>query len=152
MRSVKSNSMRKLIFAVMLLLPCSLCALVQGDGIFNCTVYNQEYSIYMVINATDKNVVIPGQDFMGKMVGYIGDKKDSRKWLILDSEPASETSLKLQISNDEGSEDLEALLTHENDTLYKLKQLDGRTLKIARNGKWQKLPQTIMFTRKAQKR
>ena len=145
---VKSYNMRKLILAAILLMPCGQRIMAQNDNPFVGTIYNQEYSMYLHINAKDRNVVIPGQEFMGVMVGYLGDSKDSRKWLILDSEPATKNSIKLQISNDEGSEDLDAMLTQENDSVYKLKQLDGRTLKIARNRKWQKLPQTIVFKRK----
>lgn len=149
---VKSYNMRKLILTTILFLQCGMGAFAQSDSLFIGTIHNQEYSIYMVINAKDRNIVIPGQEFMGEMVGYIGDNKDFRRWFILDSEPAAKNSLKLQISNDEGSEDLEALLTCENDTLYKLKQLSGSTLKIARNRKWQKLPQTLTFTCKGQKK
>ncbi len=127
-------------------------AMAQAVSPFVGTIYNKEYSIYITINAADKNVVIPNQEVMGEMVGYIGDQKDFRKWLILDCEEKSKKSLVLQITNDEGSEDLEALLSCENDSVYKLKQLGGSTLKIARNRKWQKLPQTLEFVSKQRKR
>ncbi len=130
----------------MALVSCCLGALAQSDNAFVGTVYNKEYSIYMVLNAKDKNVVIPGQELFGEMVGYIGDQKQSYKWFVLDCEPKSKTAVTLQVSNEEGSEDFEALFTCENDTLYKFRQVDGKTLKIARNGKWQKLPQTLTFT------
>lgn len=126
-------------------------AMAQAVSPFVGTIYNNEYSIYLTINAVDKNVVIPNQEVMGEMVGYIGDQKDFRKWLILDCEEKSKKSLVLQITNDEGSEDLEALLSCENDSVYKLKQLGGSTLKIARNRKWQKLPQTLEFVSKQRK-
>ena len=48
--------------------------------------------------------------------------------------------------NDFGSEDLTATLTVKNDTLYVLKQVDGSTLKVPKNGKWQKLPTSLPFT------
>ncbi len=143
--------MRKLFLLAFIALIFGAKALAQTTKPFVGTVYNKEYSIYLVINSVDKNVVIPNQDVMGEMVGYIGDQKDFRKWLILDCEPKTTNSLVLQISNDEGSEDLEALLTCENDSVYKLKQLGGSTLKIARNRKWQKLPQTLQFVSKARK-
>lgn len=126
-------------------------AMAQAASPFVGTIYNKEYSIYLTINAVDKNVVIPNQEVMGEMVGYIGDQKDFRKWLILDCEEKTGKSLVLQITNDEGSEDLEALLTCENDSVYKLKQMGGSTLKIARNRKWQKLPQTLEFVSKLKK-
>jgi hypothetical protein len=53
---------------------------------------------------------------------------------------------KLAMINDFGSEDLTATLTVKNDTLYVLKQVDGSTLKVPKNGKWQKLPTSLPFT------
>jgi hypothetical protein len=49
--------------------------------------------------------------------------------------------------NDYGSEDLTATLTAENDSLYVLKQIDGSTLKVPNNGKWQKLPKRFELKR-----
>ncbi len=143
--------MRKLFLCALMTVAFLENVSAQAKGPFVGTIYNKEYSIYLVINSVDKNVMIPNQEVMGEMVGYIGDQKDFRKWLILDCEQKSKNSLVLQISNDEGSEDLEALLTNENDSVYKLKQLGGSTLKIARNRKWQKLPQTLEFVSKARK-
>lgn len=50
--------------------------------------------------------------------------------------------------NDYGSEDLQATLTKNNDGTYTLKQIEGSTIKIARNRKWVKMPKTLIFTRK----
>ena len=47
--------------------------------------------------------------------------------------------------NDYGSEDLTATLTVENDSLYVLKQVEGSTLKVPKDGKWQKLPSKLVF-------
>jgi hypothetical protein len=141
--------MRKLIAIALFFISGCLYVSAQCDSLFTSTIYNKELSIYIVIDAVNKNVTIPGQEFMGEMVGYLGDSKDFRKWLILDSEPMEKNSLKLQITNDEGSEDLEAKLTCNNDSTYTLKQLSGSTLKIARNRKWQKLPKTLTFTKRS---
>ena len=148
---VKRNNMRKLFLCALMAMAFGVNAMAQAVSPFVGTIYNKEYSIYLTINAVDKNVVIPNQEVMGEMVGYIGDQKDFRKWLILDCEEKTKKSLVLQITNDEGSEDLEALLSCENDSVYKLKQLGGSTLKIARNRKWQKLPQTLEFVSKQRK-
>lgn len=146
---VNTDNMRKLTTLAALFFFCCLHTFAQCESLFTSTIYNKEFSVYIVINAVDKNVTIPGQDFMGEMVGYLGDSKDFRKWLILDSEPVAANALKLQISNDEGSEDLEAQLTCENDSVYTLKQLSGSTLRIARNRKWQKLPKSLTFTKRS---
>jgi hypothetical protein len=50
--------------------------------------------------------------------------------------------------NDYGSEDLTAILTAKNDSLYELRQVEGSTLKVPKNGKWQKLPKTLEFKRR----
>lgn len=50
--------------------------------------------------------------------------------------------------NDFGSEDLIASLTCVNDSTYIFRQEKGSTVKIPKNGKWQKLPKTLKFKRK----
>ena len=60
----------------------------------------------------------------------------------------NEKEATLQLINDFGSEDLEATLTRENDSIYVLKQENGSTLKVPNNGKWQKLPKRLEFLRK----
>lgn len=140
--------MRKLILLSIVLVCVCYGAFAQSQNIFNTTMFNKEFDIYIVINAYGKNVTIPGQDFMGEMSGYLGDYQYSRKWFILESKEITSNSLMLQICNDEGSEDLEASLTCDNDSTFTLKQLKGSTLKIVRNRKWKKLPSTIVFTKK----
>ena len=54
----------------------------------------------------------------------------------------------LQLINDFGSEDLEATLIRQNDSVYVLKQGAGNTIKVPNNGKWQKLPKSIEFIKK----
>ena len=54
----------------------------------------------------------------------------------------------MTLINDFGSEDLEATLTRKNDSVYIFKQEKGSTVKIPKNGKWQKLPKTLEFKQK----
>ena len=54
----------------------------------------------------------------------------------------------ISLINDFGSEDLQASLFCHNDTTYVLHQLKGSTLKIPKNGKWQKLPKYLVLKRK----
>lgn len=145
---LNSYIMRNLMATAAFMLISAACANAQNSSAFKKTIYNHDYDLYIVINAVDKNVKIPGQEFMGEMVGYLGDYKDYRKWLILDATPEKDNALNLLISNDEGSEDLEATLTCTSDSTYTLRQQDGSTLKIARNRKWQKLPTTLTFKTK----
>ena len=53
----------------------------------------------------------------------------------------------LQMVNDYGSEDLEATLTRQNDSIYVLRQGKGSTIKVPADGKWQKLPPVLPFKR-----
>ena len=54
----------------------------------------------------------------------------------------------LSLINDYGSEDLTARLIRQNDSTYTLKQMEGSTLKVPKDGKWQKLPKTLELKRK----
>ena len=125
----------------------SCCVLAQNDSTwFKGTINNKEYEVYLCINFYDTNIKVPGQEIFGTIAGYFGDKKDSRKWLITDAEIDGRTA-HLSIINDYGSEDLTADLTVNKDGTYELKQLDGSTLKIARNRKWVKIPKKLVFIR-----
>lgn len=126
--------------------------MAQSDSTFCRTIYNAEEDIYIVMDFNKKNVVIPGQDFMGEMSGYIGDYKDFRKWFILESEVVDSKTAKISLSNDEGSEDLEATISVNKDGTYTLRQDSGSTLRTARNRKWHKLPKTLIFTTKRPKK
>ena len=76
----------------------------------------------------------------------MGDSIDSRKWLFTSAKVRKNVAT-LQIINDYGSEDLVATLTKNNDNTFTLKQMDGSTIKIARNRKWKKLPKELVFVR-----
>lgn len=115
---------------------------------FKGTFDNKEYNIYLKINLYDKNLIVPQQEIFGEVDGFVGDYKDSRKWLITGSKLNKGGTATLSIINDYGSEDLTATLTLVNDSTLQLTQDDGSTMKIARNRKWQKLPSKLLFTKK----
>jgi hypothetical protein len=73
-------------------------------------------------------------------------KSNTFCWLIISAEVKGNTAT-LQMINDYGSEDLTATLTAESDSIFVLKQIDGGTLKVPNNGKWQKLPKTLKLKR-----
>ncbi len=93
----------------------------------------------------DKSVIIPQQELFGTLLGYIGQKDDPRKWIIIDAKVSGKTAL-LSIINDYGSEDLTASLTPYNDG-FLLKQEQGSKIKIVKSGKYLKLPKCIYFRR-----
>jgi len=114
---------------------------------FRAYLFNKEYSVYLRINFYDENITVPGQDLYGKLPGYLSKQHNSFCWLITSVEVEGNKAT-LQIINDYGSEDLTATLTAESDSVFVLKQIDGSTLKVPNNGKWQKLPKTLELKRR----
>jgi hypothetical protein len=138
----------KVIFsALLLLLPSLTWAQKQGDS-FRAYLFNNTYNVYLRINFYDQDVTVPGQELYGKLPGYLGKLHNSFCWVITSCEVKDEKKADLQLINDFGSEDLNATLTRENDSIYILKQGAGSTIKVPSNGKWQKLPKTLEFKRK----
>lgn len=134
---------KKLLIALLCIV--SLPSWSQKDStIFKGYINNKEYEVYLQINFYENNIKVPGQEIFGTMPGYLGDRKDSRKWLITDAEIKGNIAY-LSIINDYGSEDLTATLSKQSDGTYVLQQLNGSTIKIARNRKWVKLPKKLTF-------
>lgn len=137
----------KVIFsALLLLLPTLIWAQKQGES-FRAYLYNNTYNVYLRINFYDQDVTVPGQELYGRLPGYLGKLHNSFCWVITSCDIKSEKKAELQLINDFGSEDLNAMLTRENDSIYVLKQGAGSTIKVPNNGKWQKLPKTLEFKR-----
>ena len=113
---------------------------------FRAYLYNNEYDVYLKINFYDEDIKVPGQELYGTLPGYLGKKNNSFCWVIT-SATVVDNEAKIAMINDFGSEDLIATLTYESDSLYRLKQIEGSTLKVPKNGKWQKLPKTLEFKR-----
>lgn len=117
----------------------------QASQYFKGKIYNSQYDIYIHMDFINNSIIVPQQEIFGEIPGYLGDNKDSRKWLITNATITSDGKASLSIINDYGSEDLEATLQMLNDTTYILLQEAGSTIKLARNRKWVKLPQKITF-------
>ena len=138
----------KVIFsALLLLLPTLIWAQKQGES-FRAYLYNNTYNVYLRINFYDQDVTVPGQELYGRLPGYLGKLHNSFCWVITSCDIKSEKKAELQLINDFGSEDLNATLTRENDSIYILKQGAGSTIKVPNNGKWQKLPKIVELKRK----
>ena len=136
--------MKKIILALMLCMSY-LTSFVQKDStIFKGYLSNNEYEVYLQINFYQNDIKVPGQEIFGTIAGFLGDRKDSRKWLITNAAIEGKTA-HLSIINDYGSEDLTADLTLESDGTYSLKQITGSNIKIARNRKWVKIPKKLSF-------
>lgn len=138
--------MRSFILSLCLML-ASATSMAQGEKPFEARLTNSEYCVYLVIDFYRQQVMIPGQEVLGALPGYLGDDKDGRKWLITEAKIGKHNTARLTMVNDYGSEDLTAELVRNSDGTYTLKQIQGSTLKIARNRKWVKLPKALVFKR-----
>lgn len=99
------------------------------------------------MNLYQNNIIVPGWEIIGEVPGYLGGKRDSRKWIFTNAE-IEQNVAKLTITNDYGSEDLIATLTYQGNGIYILEKESGSTMKIVVNRKWVKLPSKLSFIKK----
>jgi hypothetical protein len=139
--------MKKLIAIFLIFLPNLNLSAQNTVEPFRAYLINNEYEVYLRIDFYDETITIPGQELYGELPGYLGKKNNSFCWVITSAKIQDRTA-HLAMINDYGSEDLTAVLTAKNDSLYELRQVEGSTLKVPKNGKWQKLPKTLEFKRR----
>lgn len=137
--------MKKVILLAIMCFSTMLLA-AQDSTAFHAYLYNEDYKVYLDINFYKNDVVVPGQEIFGKMPGYFGALRDSRKWLITSAVVENENTARLTITNDYGSEDLEATLVRRKDGTYMLHQGSGSRLKIVVNRKWVKVPTDLVLS------
>ena len=136
------------------LLTITVCMLTElsfaqkENDAFRAYLYNNQYEVYLRINFYEQDITVPGQDLYGQLPGYLGKLHTSFCWVITSCKVKNDKKAEMQLINDFGSEDLKATLTRQNDSIYILKQEEGSTIKVPRNGKWQKLPKTLELKRK----
>jgi hypothetical protein len=141
--------MKKLIATSVLILMLLPAIAQESKEPFRAYLINKEYKVNIRIDLYRQNITVPGQDLYGELPGYLWKQNNSFCWLITSAEvDDSGKTATLQLINDYGSEDLTATLKAENDSVYVLKQIEGSTLKVPNNGKWQKLPKTLEFRRR----
>jgi hypothetical protein len=141
--------MKKLIATLVLILMLLPAIAQESKEPFRAYLINKEYKVNLRIDLYRQNITVPGQDLYGELPGYLWKQSNSFCWLITSAEvDDSGKTATLQLINDYGSEDLTATLKAENDSVYVLKQIEGSTLKVPNNGKWQKLPKTLEFRRR----
>lgn len=131
--------------ATTFLLSVVLSIEAQHMSVFKGYLYNDEYQVYINMDFYRNNIKVPGQEIFGELPGYFGSKRDGRKWLFVAAELKDSITAKLTITNDYGSEDLEAVLRRLPDGSFELQQNDGSTIKIAVNRKWVKIPKRLQF-------
>lgn len=105
--------------------------------------YNEEYQLYLRINADDQNITVPGQDIYGELTGYFGSKRDGRLWLITEMERIDGNKIEVSVINDYGSEDFTAILSEDKEKVITMKHQKGSTFKIVVDRKYVKIPKEI---------
>lgn len=138
--------MKKVLF---LLIICifSLQMKAQGSQTFKGHLCNNEFKVYLDIDFYANNIIVPGQEIFGELPGYFGALRDSRKWLITSVKLTDPTTAILSITNDYGSEDLEAILKLQKDGSYVLQQKKGSRIKIVVDRKWVKIPTDLVLVK-----
>ena len=106
-----------------------------------------ELKLFLVINLHEKDIIVPGQEVLGELDGYMGSSQTSHVWAITSSETNGREA-ELEMINNYGSEDLTATLTAQDDSTLVYHHRGGSTLKFPVNNKWQKIPQKVIFKRK----
>lgn len=138
--------MKKTIATILLLLSLLQANAQEKSGPFRAYLFNKEYNVFLKIDFYKQDITVPGQDLYGELPGYLSKRSNTFCWLITSVDVRGNTAT-LQMINDYGSEDLTATLTAKSDSIFVLKQIDGGTLKVPNNGKWQKLPKTMELKR-----
>lgn len=133
---------RNLLFLLFAL--TAMMATAQDSLTFKGKIVNKEYQVWIEMDFYSKTVVCHGQEIFGENPGYLGAKRDTRKWIVLDADIEGNVA-SLTIVNDYGSDDLSATLTQRPDGTYLLEQQEGSPLRIVVNNKWVKLPKRLTF-------
>ena len=129
----------------------SVCAFIAATAVFAqnnfCGKFNNaEYKIFLEINFTEKNIIVPDQEVFGELDGYIGSTQCNTVWPITSSNIKGKTAL-MEVINNYGSEDFEASLKFLNDSTLQYEHKNGSTLKFPVNKKWHKIPNKVVFKR-----
>lgn len=132
-----------------LLAACSAPCMAQSDGgIFKGFFQNDEYEVYLRLDAYGDGIDVPDHELFGPLPGYLGKRRNNFFWLVTAVKDNGKGKAELSLINDYGSEDLTATLTMKNDSTFELRQVEGSPLKVANNGKWLKLPKTLELKKK----
>ena len=120
----------------------------KDDKVFKGYFYNNEYNIYLIIDLYEMDVEVPNHSMFGNLPGYLGKRLNNFYWLVTSGKIKNKTSAELDMINDFGSEDVKISLKQINDSTFILRQEKGSSIKIANNGKWQKLPKELKLKKK----
>lgn len=140
--------MKKTLLTLILAASAATAGAQATEKTFKGYLYNTEYDVYLRIDFYNESISVPGNELYGPLPGFLGKKNNTFCWPITAARLSDDNTAELSLINDYGSEDLTATLTRQNDTLYVLRQEKGSTLKVPKNGKWQRLPKSLPFVRR----
>ena len=126
--------MKRWFLSILLTLACTWTWAQNTNEPFKGHLYNKEYKVYLHINFYQNNILIPGQELFGQVAGYFGADLDSRKWIFTNVTLKDNHTAALLVTNDYGSEDLEATLTAQPDGTFVFEQGKGSTINFAIHG------------------
>lgn len=129
----------------------SACVLVRAEEPqqpFKGYLFNSDYNVYIRMNLYDLDIIVPGQELFGQVPGYLSRETTNYCWLFVAADITNPKCVQLQVSNDYGSEDFTAKLLMQDDSTFVFQHLEGSALKVPKNGKWLKLPNTLTFKKK----
>ncbi|WP_036876811.1 hypothetical protein [Xylanibacter oryzae] len=135
----------KKLFILSLLLISSFNLFAQDSTTFKCKIYNDEHKIYINMNLYSQDILVPDQEILGKLAGYVGSLQCTQVWAIATAKIIDSKTAKITLVNNYGSEDLTCTLKLNNDNTYTLNKEEGSTLKFPVRGKWQKIPGNLTF-------
>lgn len=133
--------MKKMCIMKKMLLIASLflTTAVMADGPWKFKAKSADKKITLDIDLYDETIEVPDMDMFGPMNGYLaGDREHIYgTWAVTSCEVVDDTHAKLRLSNDQGSDTQDVLLTLANDsvckvelkgTVYIKKVVDGKKL------------------------
>ena len=109
--------------------------------------FNEEYEVYIRMNLHD-NMDIPEHELYGQLPGFLAKQHNGFYWVMTSAEIVNDKKAVVEFINDYGSEDLTATLRLQDESTLILEQGSGSTIKVPKNGKWQKLPSKLTFKRR----
>lgn len=136
--------MTRIIFSLLFFV-IPFCCQAQDEQPFKGKFYNAEYQVFLIIDAYDQKVTVPGQELFGEIPGYLGSKRDGRVWLITEVTIKNPRSATIEVINDYGSEDFIAQLSFDDEGNLIMKHEKGSTYKIVVNRKYVKIPSKIVL-------
>lgn len=114
---------------------------------FKASLYCQEAELSLVIDLYEESINVPGMEMFGPMHGFLKGNVYGI-WTITSAKVTNERNAVIRLSNDQGSETQEVLLSIESNGSYSFEQVNGVSIKKVVGRKLEKIPKKLTFERK----